>query len=62
MHEDDYGIVWPDDPDGELDVDEVPGAEESEEAEVVEPAVDEPAPLREVVYTRGPNGRLIQSS
>lgn len=55
MHEDTYGIVWEDD-DPDL---EASGAEEPETAAPVEPAVDEPTG---VVYTRGPNGRLIQSS
>jgi len=64
MNENKYGIVWDDDPDDlledeELDVDEVPGAEELEEAAPVEPAVDEP-PSGRVTYTRGPNGRLVQ--
>lgn len=60
MNENKYGIVWDDDPDDLLEdeeLDEVPGAEELEEAAPVEPAVDGPTVIR---YTRGPNGRLVQ--
>lgn len=65
MDENKYGVVWDDDnefvdtpEDEELVVDEPAGDEEPEEAAPVEPVLDEPA----VVYTRGPNGRLIQSN
>lgn len=67
MHEDDYGVIHRSDEgdpeDGhdasELVVDEFEGVEEPEAPEEAEPVLDEPAVIR---YTRGPNGKLIQSS
>lgn len=55
MNEDDHGILWADEID--LEDPEVDGASEPEAAEEVVPVVHEPT--EGVVYTRGPNGRLV---
>ena len=66
MNEDKYGTIRRDSEDGDdppkLVVDSPVRVKKPKKAAPTKRAVDEPAAPREVVYTRGPNGRLIQSS